>query len=279
MTPTANTAPHILVEGVGKYYGSRHGHAALRDVNLTLEPSSLTGIVGESGSGKSTLAKIVAGLEQPSNGAVYWDGSDLRRVLSTQAGRIAYRQAIQLIAQDTTSSFDPRRTFRDTLRIPAQVLGGMDRIAADAAVDDMVHRMGLPTEFADRFPAQLSGGQRQRMSIARALIVSPRMLICDEAVSALDVSVQGSILNLLKRYCRQSGAGLLFVSHGLPATAFITDSLIVMKDGEIVERGNTKDVLDTPKNSYTSSLVAAYAEGEENFPASQIHADLSIVER
>ncbi len=255
------SAPQLVVDAVTKRYGSARGPSAVSNVSLTVEPGELLGIVGESGSGKSTLGKMLAGLEAPTSGTITWDGSNLTRALGSRTGRTRYRRSVQLIAQDTTSSFDPRHTIRESLRVPAQVLGGLDRQAADAAVDRIVAQMGLPVETADRTAARLSGGQRQRMAIARALIVSPRMLICDEVVSALDVSVQGSVLNLLKRYCRESGAGLVFISHGLPATAFITDTLAVMSSGRIVEHGSTATVLVTPSHPYTRELVEAYSAG------------------
>lgn len=255
------SAPQLVVDAVTKRYGSARGPSAVSNVSLTVHPGELLGVVGESGSGKSTLGKMLAGLEAPTIGAIVWDGTNLTQALTSRTGRVRYRRAVQLIAQDTTSSFDPRHTIRESLRVPAQILGGLDRKAADAAVDRIVVQMGLPVETADRTAARLSGGQRQRMAIARALIVSPQMLICDEVVSALDVSVQGSVLNLLKRYCRENGAGLVFISHGLPATAFITDTLAVMSTGTIVEHGPTATVLADPDHSYTRELVEAYSAG------------------
>ncbi|OZD11020.1 ABC transporter ATP-binding protein [Rhodococcus sp. 06-156-3C] len=255
------SAPQLVVDAVTKKYGPARGPSAVSNVSLTVEPGELLGIVGESGSGKSTLGKMLAGLETPTSGEITWDGSNLKQALASRSGRTRYRRVVQLIAQDTTSSFDPRHTIRESLRVPAQVLGGLDRKAADAAVDRIVVQMGLPVETADRTASRLSGGQRQRMAIARALIVSPQMLICDEVVSALDVSVQGSVLNLLKRYCRETGAGLVFISHGLPATAFITDTLAVMSAGKIVECGSTATVLAEPAHPYTNELVHAYSAG------------------
>jgi peptide/nickel transport system ATP-binding protein len=198
----------------------------------------------------------MVGLESPSGGTVSFDGRDVSTL--DRDGRLELRRAVQLVAQDTSSSFDPRRTLRDAVRLPAQRLRGLSRAAADERVDQTLELLSLPPGLADRRPAEVSGGQRQRFSLARALVVEPRLLVCDEVVSALDVSVQGSILNLLKRYCAQQGAGLVFVSHGLPATAFIADDLVIMHRGRIVEQSRTEAVLAGASHPYSALLLAAH---------------------
>jgi ABC-type dipeptide/oligopeptide/nickel transport system ATPase subunit len=253
----------IECSGIRKSYGRK---VAVREVSFVVAAGERVGIVGESGSGKSTMAKIVVGLEKATAGTVMIGGRDLASLMSSPAGRIEYRRKVQLVAQDTTSTFDPRHSIRESLRTPAQLLAGHDVAGADQAIAEITSELGIAPELVDRYPRELSGGQRQRMSIARALIVRPELLVCDEAVSALDVSVQGVVLNLLKRYSDQHGAGLLFVSHGLPATAFITRELIVMNRGEVVEAGRTLQVLETPLHPYTKSLVAAY-QAVEDAPA------------
>jgi peptide/nickel transport system ATP-binding protein len=165
---------------------------------------------------------------------------------------------VQYIAQDTSSSFDPRRTLRDSVRAPLQTLFGLDTSEANRHVDDMVLSLGLDLRLADRRPHHVSGGQRQRFAIARALVVQPRLILCDEVVSALDVSVQGSILNLLKAYSESTDAAIIFVSHGLPATAFISKEMVVMNRGKIVERGATTTVIEHPQDPYTQKLINAY---------------------
>jgi ABC-type glutathione transport system ATPase component len=256
------TFAQVVLENVSKTFGpSRHRSVvAVDDVSLSFESGGpAVGIVGESGSGKSTLARILAGLEHPSSGAVTFNGVGLPGVLHSGSSRLAFRRAVQFVGQDTTSSFDPRRTLREAVRLPLMLLHGIDREPADRRVDEMLALMGLRLDYADRRPDQVSGGQRQRFAIARGLVVGPGLLICDEVVSALDVSVQGSILNTLKRYCAESKAGLVFVSHGLAATAFISDQLVVMYRGKVVDEGKTEDILDGEDvHPYTAMLLAAH---------------------
>jgi ABC-type dipeptide/oligopeptide/nickel transport system ATPase subunit len=240
---------------VRKNYGRT---VALHGASLALEGTDMLGIVGESGSGKSTLGKIIVGLEAPSAGQILVDGVDLGYVLRNPKTRRRYWQRVQLIGQDTVSTFDPRHTLRSSLRSPAQWLQGMTKQQADKAVEAIVEELGIDRGLLDRMPTELSGGQRQRMSIARALVVRPELIVADESVSALDVSVQAAVLNLLKGYCRDNRAGLVFISHGLPATAFITEQLIVMSNGRIVERGTTAEVLASPQDPFTKELLSAY---------------------
>jgi peptide/nickel transport system ATP-binding protein len=247
-------------KSVSRYYTGRDGVAqkALDDVSIALGAGDRVGIVGESGSGKSTLTRILLGLTQPSRGAVTFNGAALSVVLASRESRLAFRRAVQSISQDTSSSFDPLRIMRDSARAPAMRLSGLSRRQADAKIDALLHALSLPAALADRHPHELSGGERQRFAIARAIIVDPMFLICDEAVSALDMSIQGSVLNLLRKYCRDSGAGMLFVSHNLPATAFIADELIVMNGGRIVETGPSLDVVTRCRHPYTAELIAAF---------------------
>ncbi|WP_083884404.1 ABC transporter ATP-binding protein [Nocardia higoensis] len=241
-----------------KIFHGRGGstHTAVDTLDLTITPEHRIGIVGESGSGKSTLVRMMVGLEHPTHGTVEYNGRSIAAL--GRPDMRAFRRDVQLVAQDTSSSFDPRRTLRDAIRRPVLELLGKSARAADVLVDETVAALELDPALADRYPHQVSGGQRQRFSIARALVVGPALIICDEAVSALDVSVQGAVLNLLKAHCENNGAGLVFVSHGLPATAFIAEELIVMYRGVVVERGATADVLHRSKHPYTRALVDAY---------------------
>jgi ABC-type glutathione transport system ATPase component len=248
----------VQFDNVVRAFRGKNGarHVAVDEVSLLVDETVRLGIVGESGSGKSTVVRMLVGLDQPSSGTVEFNGRATTAMLPTELR--AFRSAVQLVAQDTSSSFDPRRTLRDAVRRPAQKLLGLGKEEADAEVDRTVHELDLDLKLADRKPHQVSGGQRQRFAIARALVVRPKVLVCDEAVSALDVSVQGSVLNLLKRHCAEHEAGLVFVSHGLPATAFIADWLAVMYEGKIVEEGPTEQVMFAPRHAYTRRLVDAY---------------------
>jgi ABC-type glutathione transport system ATPase component len=187
-------------------------------------------------------------------------------VLRDRSRLVAFRRRVQFVAQDTTSSFDPRRTLGDTLSRAARELLGANRADALALAGTTVRRLGLDAAMLERLPGQVSGGQRQRFSLARALIVNPHVLVCDEVVSALDVSVQGTILNLLCDIRDEFGTSIVFVSHGLPATAFIADELAVMYHGRLVEHGPTTQVVAAPEHEYTQRLLAAQA-GADDEPA------------
>jgi ABC-type glutathione transport system ATPase component len=254
-----NAPVELTVIDVIKEFGPRsRRHRALDEVNVSVTEGQRIGIVGESGSGKSTLARILVGLDTPTKGVMDYAGRPVRESLRGRGDRLRFRRDVQFVGQDTTSSFDPRRTLLEAVTAPLLYLLDMSETEAVSTALEMLAQLELDPAMAHRYPSQVSGGQRQRFSLARGLVVRPRILICDEVVSALDVSVQGSILNLLKTYCTDTGAGLVFVSHGLPATAFVTDELIVMNRGKIVETGRSREVLAAPKDSYTETLVRAH---------------------
>jgi peptide/nickel transport system ATP-binding protein len=263
-------ATSVQFHHVSKVFRGKNGaqHTAVDDVSLLVDQTTRIGIVGESGSGKSTVVRMMVGLDHPTSGTVEFNGRATTAMLPTEMR--SFRLAVQLVAQDTSSSFDPRRSLRDAVRRPAQKLLGMASNTADSEVDKTLHDLGLDPRLADRKPHQVSGGQRQRFAIARAMVVRPRVIVCDEAVSALDVSVQGSVLNLLKRYCIDNQAGLVFVSHGLPATAFVAEQLVVMYHGKIVEEGPTNQVMFAPQHSYTQTLINAYRATSESTTDSRI---------
>ncbi|MFT4011533.1 MAG: dipeptide/oligopeptide/nickel ABC transporter ATP-binding protein [Nocardioidaceae bacterium] len=244
---------------VVKEFGPRgHRHRALDGVSLLVDEGDRIGIVGESGSGKSTLSRMLCGLDKPTAGHVELNGREVAGMVVMRGGRRELRTQVQYVAQDTTSSFDPRRTLLDAVTAPLRSLFDMGRDEATRRALELIESLELAPALAYRRPTQVSGGQRQRFALARGLVVRPRILICDEVVSALDVSVQGTILNILKEYCEDTGAALVFVSHGLPATAFVTEHLVVMHRGKVVETGAARDVLRQPTDPYTAELVAAH---------------------
>lgn len=247
-------ADHVM-----RRFGSRiNPLMAVDDVTVTVCSGQSLGLVGESGSGKSTLGRLLVGLDRPTAGTVTLDGVDLDEMGRTNYGRRTLRRTVQYVAQDTSSSFDPRKTLRNSARRPAQLLRGMSADEADAELNSLMTTFGLPLSVADRRPWQTSGGQRQRMALVRALIVRPKILVCDEVVSALDVSVQGAVLNYIKRYCREHDCGLVFISHGLPATAFISHEIAVMTAGKVVEQAPASIVVNSPKHEYTRRLIDSY---------------------
>jgi peptide/nickel transport system ATP-binding protein len=210
------------------------------------------GIVGESGSGKSTLARLVMALETPTAGSVRLLGRDLH-ALAPAALRAA-RRDFQMVFQDPYGSLDPRRRVG---RIVAEALIGVDAGAARSRVGAALDAVGLRGSDADKFPHEFSGGQRQRIAIARALITRPQLIVADEPVSALDVSVQAQVLNLLADLQQQFGVTYLFVSHDLAVVDQVCDEVAVMRDGRIVEHGTTEQVLQRPAHDYTRALLAA----------------------
>jgi len=258
--PESRHYVQLVATDVEKHFGLRRSdrHTAVDGVSLTVETGEAVGIVGESGSGKSTLARILAGVDFPSSGTVFYNDVPIRSQVKGRNDRLNLRRHVQMVAQDTSSSFDPLKTLRASVRTPAMRLLGLSRAQADAEVDRVTAELELPPGLADRYPQHVSGGQRQRFALARAMAVRPSLLICDEVVSALDVSVQGSVLNILRRYCAESGAGLIFVSHGLPATSFVSDRIVVMRHGKIVENAATSVVLNQPSHDYTEQLLSAY---------------------
>lgn len=225
---------------------------ALRRVDLSVQAGERVGIVGESGCGKSTLLRILAGLDQPTAGSVRIDGTDIARLPERRLGFL--RERLQLIFQDPIGSLDPRMRVHD---IVAEPLTAQERPPTPERVVELLTAVGLRPEMASRFPHQFSGGERQRISIARALSTNPGILLADEAVSALDVSVRAQVLDLLDSLVARLGLTLVFVSHDLSVIRHICDRVLVMRAGQIVESGPTGRIYDDPQHPYTRRLVAA----------------------
>lgn len=253
--PAMPDAPVLLrTSGLSKTYAGS-GAPALDQVSLTVHEGESVGVVGESGSGKTTLARCVVGLETPTGGTVDLAGKSFTSWASlSTADRRRLREDVQMVFQDPYSSLNPMRSIGSTL---GETLRAFGKPADRRATEALLERVGLPAAFSRRRPAALSGGQRQRVAIARALAPQPRLLICDEAVSALDVSVQAQILDLLRELRADLGMALLFVTHDLAVVRQITDTLYVMEGGRCVETGPTAHVMTTPKDAYTRRLLEA----------------------
>ncbi|WP_319567816.1 ABC transporter ATP-binding protein [Cohaesibacter marisflavi] len=241
---------------------SRTVHAC-KDINFIVHRGETLGIVGESGSGKSTLVKCLIRLEDPDSGSVIIDGSDIAQF--TPKLLHPYRKSIQIVFQDPYGSLNPRRTIGDQL-VEGPVNFGEDRAHAMERAKKLMEIVRLEQDALYRYPAQFSGGQRQRICIARALMVEPEVLIADEAVSALDVSVQKEVLKLLNEIRDEMGLTVLFITHDLRVAAQICDNLVVMQNGEIVERGNVDEVFGHPKHDYTKKLLSAQPGQNWNVP-------------
>ena len=225
---------------------------AVADVSIGLAAGTVTAVVGESGSGKSTLARMLARLIAPSSGAVLRAGNPVPGGVADRA----YRRAVQLVLQDPFSSLNPVHNVRYHLARPLRIHG----FAADtAAIGELLHRVALtPVEqFIDKYPHELSGGQRQRVAIARALAVRPEVLIADEPVSMLDVSIRLGILNLLADLREQEGLAILYVTHDIASARYLADTIAVMYAGQIVESGPARQVTDAPAHPYTQLLLRA----------------------
>lgn len=225
---------------------------ALSDVSFSLSEGEILGIVGESGSGKSTLLRQISGLESPDRGKILLEGKEL----SAKRSREDYR-AMQMIFQDAVGSFHPRRKVSDSIRETVRNLCGAGEEPDWQTLCGLVQ---LQLELAERYPRDLSGGQCQRFAIARAMAVHPRILLCDEITSALDVSSQAQILQLISDLHRDRDMSVVFVSHDLAVVSSICDKVIVMKNGRVVEEGPTDQIIASPREDYTRQLIASVLE-------------------
>ena len=254
-------APLLELDGVVKHFPVRarllrRSGAAVRavdGVSLSIAAGETVGLVGETGCGKSTLAQVIVRLTPPTAGTVRYQGRDVAGLRG--AGLRAFRKDVQLIFQDPSASLDPRMRVRDILAEPLRA----HRITNDVRgrVGELLELVGLKPDDGIRFPHQFSGGQRQRIGIARAVAMRPRLIVCDEPVSALDVSVQAQILNLLKSLQRELNLSYLFISHDLSVVRHVSDRIAVMYLGRVVETAAREDVFERPRHPYTTALLSA----------------------
>ncbi|WP_194829801.1 ATP-binding cassette domain-containing protein [Nocardia sp. XZ_19_231] len=262
-TQPADSGPLVEVEGLGKRFPSRRNvfgkvvehNYAVRGVGFAIERGETLGIVGETGAGKSTVGRMVLRLVEPDTGSVRLFGQD---VLSLQGRELrAVRQRAQMIFQDPFSSLDPRMLIRDQVGEPFTVHHGLRGKERDELVVGLLERVGMRSDHLDRYPREFSGGQLQRIAIARALATDPEVIVCDEPVAALDVSIQAQVLNLLLDLQAERGIGFLFISHDLSLVRFLAQRTAVMQRGEIVEIGPTEKLFTDPEHEYTRQLVSA----------------------
>ncbi|MEI9401745.1 ABC transporter ATP-binding protein [Mesorhizobium argentiipisi] len=235
--------------------GSRKYLTAVDGVSLNVEAGQTTGIVGESGCGKSTTGRIALGLDSPDSGRVLFQGSLLPRIGSKEWR--SQRRQMQLVFQDTLGALDRRMTVNALIAEPLEIHGVGDAASRRQRVWELLQAVGLGEDHHMLYPHQLSGGQRQRVVLARALAPKPSLLVCDEPVSALDVSVQAQIVNLLVDLQRELGLGILFISHDLRIVRYVSDRIVVMYLGRVVEQGRADVIIDHPAHPYTQALVSA----------------------
>jgi len=255
--------PLLSLEQLKVYYPIRKGiikHTvdnmkAVDGVDLSVYSGETLGLVGESGCGKSTIGKAIVGLAKPSDGRILFDGDDIAGYSSSEM--ITLRSQLQIVFQDPYSSLNPRKRVVDLLSEPLRVHRIVPNGDVSKEVDRLLDLVGLPKNSKNRYPHEFSGGQRQRIGIARALSLRPKLIVCDEPVSALDVSIQAQVLNLFKDLQKELNLTYLFIAHGLGAVKYISDRIAVMYLGKIVEIGPTKEIFQNPKHPYTRALMDA----------------------
>jgi oligopeptide/dipeptide ABC transporter ATP-binding protein len=257
------TQPLLQVDNLKMHFPVREGillrtnkfNKAVDGVSLNIMPGETLGLVGESGCGKSTLGRCITRLYKPTSGRVTFDGTDISRL--SQKELLPFRRDIQMIFQDPMESLNSRHTVGDLLEEPFVVHKIGDANWRRKRVAELLEVVGLPSRSASRFPFEFSGGQRQRMGIARSITLNPKLIICDEPVSALDVSIQSQIINLLIDLQRELNLSYLFIAHDLAVVKHISDRIVIMYLGRIVEHGDGEDIYRNPLHPYTRSLISA----------------------
>ena len=258
MTNTEERKKLVEVKHLKQYFGSKKNVVkAIDDISFEIYEGETFGLVGESGSGKSTTGRALLRLYKPTEGEILFEGKDIAN-LKKGKELLEFRKEAQMIFQDPYASLDGRMKVRDIIAEGIDIHGLAKTVEErDAMVDELLETVGLNKEHANRYPHEFSGGQRQRIGIARALAVNPKFIVCDEAISALDVSIQAQIVNLLKRLQKEIGLTYLFIAHDLSMVKYISDRIAVMYRGRIVEMGSADCVYNNPQHPYTKSLLSA----------------------
>lgn len=274
MFETTNTL--LDVSGVGKIFtgkkmGKRFNLKALDSIYLSVSEGEILGLVGESGCGKSTLAKVITHLDVPTYGEVLFRAKSVSSLKGTHL--LEYRKAVQMIFQDPYASMNPRKKIRHAVIAPLKSLTTATRSEVQAKFEAVMRSVGISENLWDRYPYELSGGQLQRVAIARAIIVNPSLLVADEPIAALDVSIQSQILNLLSELRRSMGLTIIFISHDLNVVSKFTDRIGVMYLGNLVEIGSTADVFSSPLHPYTRALIRSIPRLDVNS-----HTPLEVLE-
>ncbi len=261
MTETGKS-PLLKVDGLKQYFRVSASYTvhAVENVSFEIYPGETYGLVGESGSGKSTIGRSIIRLYNPTAGTITFNGMDISKKLNKETN-MALRTQMQMIFQDPMASLNPRKKIGDII---GEGLNIHHRYSSSAERDDMIkkilQKVGLAPEHATRYPHQFSGGQRQRVGIARALIMNPKLIIADECISALDVSIQAQVVNLMKDIQQETGTAYLFIAHDLSMVKYISDRIGVLHLGHLLETGTTEEIFNNPVHPYTKSLLSAIPE-------------------
>ena len=258
MTNTTEKKKLVEVKHLKQYFGTKKNLVkAIDDISFDIYEGETFGLVGESGSGKSTTGRALLRLYQPTDGEILFEGKDIA-TLTKGKELLEFRKEAQMIFQDPYASLDSRMKVRDIIAEGIDIHHlASTKEERNQMVDELLETVGLNREHANRYPHEFSGGQRQRIGIARALALNPKFIVCDEAISALDVSIQAQIVNLLKKLQKEKGLTYLFIAHDLSMVKYISDRIAVMYHGRIVEMGSAECVYTNPQHSYTKSLLSA----------------------
>jgi oligopeptide transport system ATP-binding protein len=270
-TTNKNNSGILRLEGVKKYFPIRRGFfqktvgwvKAVDGVSFEIEKGKTMGLVGESGCGKTTVARLILKLLESDEGKIIFEGRDISRFSEKEIK--PFRKEMQIIFQDPFGSLNPRMTVGQCIEEGIRISGIKHASRRKERLEDLLKMVGMSPENADRYPHEFSGGQRQRIGIARALSVEPSLIVCDEPVSALDVSIQAQIINLLKDLQDQLGLSYLFISHDLNIVGYLCDTISVMYNGSIMESASSEDIFDHPHHPYTISLLSAVPDPDKNW--------------